>query len=133
MSAATVLRRELADVLVATGAVRSSWLRNAFEETPREVFVPRFYRSGLAGQVLVEGADPCQRDEWLRGVYTDQVLTIQFTPAPDLADEPGAPTSSSTMPTVMAGMLEALDLHPGHRVLEIGTGTGYRFLARSCG
>jgi protein-L-isoaspartate O-methyltransferase len=29
------------------------------------------------------------------------------------------------MPTVMAGMLEALDLQPGHRVLEIGTGTGY--------
>ncbi len=61
----------------------------------------------------------------MRGVYTDEVLTVHLTPAPDLAPGAGAPTSSSSMPTVMAGMLEALDLLPGHRVLEIGTGTGY--------
>ncbi|MGQ0776566.1 MAG: methyltransferase domain-containing protein [Pseudonocardiales bacterium] len=125
MTAALAFRQQLVGELVASGAVRSPWIRRAFEEMPREVFVPRFYSWQSGREVLVDGTDPRQRDEWLCGVYADEVLTVQLTPAPDLADAAGAPTSSSTMPAVMAGMLEALDLQPGHRVLEIGTGTGY--------
>ena len=37
----------------------------------------------------------------------------------------GIPISSSTQPQMMAIMIEQLDLEPGHRVLEIGAGTGY--------
>ena len=33
--------------------------------------------------------------------------------------------SSSSQPAMMAMMLEQLDLQPGHRVMEIGAGTGY--------
>ncbi len=116
---------ELADALVAGGAVRSAWLRRAFEEIPRHVFVPRFFRSEAGCEVLVDGDSAEQHDEWLREVYTDEALTVQLTPTHDEPIAAGRPTSSSSAPTVMAGMLEALDLEPGHRVLEIGTGTGY--------
>src|ERR1700733_1021847 len=40
-------------------------------------------------------------------------------------DEAGQPISSSSQPAIMAIMLVQLDLAPGHRVLEIGAGTGY--------
>jgi protein-L-isoaspartate(D-aspartate) O-methyltransferase len=125
MTGAVAYRRNLVSGLVAGGALHSRWLRRAFEDTPREMFVPRFYRSESGREVLVDGTDPQQHQDWLRGVYADEALTVQLTPAPDLATGAGAPTSSSSMPTVMAGMLEALDLQPGHRVLEVGTGTGY--------
>jgi len=37
----------------------------------------------------------------------------------------GVAISSSSQPAIMAMMLEQLDLQPGHRVMEIGAGTGY--------
>jgi protein-L-isoaspartate(D-aspartate) O-methyltransferase len=39
--------------------------------------------------------------------------------------EQGVPMSSSSQPAIMAVMLEQLGPRPGHRVLEIGAGTGY--------
>src|SRR6185437_4526475 len=35
------------------------------------------------------------------------------------------PTSSASMPSVVAAMLKYLDVHGGERVCEIGTGTGW--------
>lgn len=49
--------------------------------------------------------------------YRDQVVTTK------VAD--GIPLSASTQPSLMAAMLEQLGLRRGHRVLEVGAGTGY--------
>ncbi|WP_052422759.1 methyltransferase domain-containing protein [Nonomuraea candida] len=50
-------------------------------------------------------------------------------------DAGGTPISSSSQPAIMATMLGQLGVEPGHRVLEIGAGTGYNaaLLARLAG
>jgi protein-L-isoaspartate(D-aspartate) O-methyltransferase len=50
-------------------------------------------------------------------VYRDEAIPTK------LAD--GIPISSSSQPAIMAIMLEQLDVRAGHRILEIGAGTGY--------
>jgi Protein-L-isoaspartate(D-aspartate) O-methyltransferase (PCMT) len=82
-----------------------------------------------SGSTTVSGADPAQQQSWLDQVYSDDSLVTQYMAHPSLMRARNQPslvsTSSSTMPSLMARMLEALDVHDVHRVLEIGTGTGY--------
>ena len=51
-------------------------------------------------------------------VYADVAVVTHRRPD-------GVPVSSSSQPAIMARMLQQLDALPGHRVLEIGAGTGY--------
>ncbi len=110
----------LADSLAERGILRSEVWRAAVEQTPRHLFVP-------ANTWL-------DADTWLDQVYSDVTFVVQrrSRPSEQAADgvdtggvDTGLPTSSSTMPSLMVEMLEAVDLRDGQRVLEIGTGTGY--------
>jgi protein-L-isoaspartate(D-aspartate) O-methyltransferase len=96
-----LLREGLATGLRADGLIRSKALDAAFREVPRELFV---------AEVLAERC--------LEAVYADEALVTR-------RDATGQPRSSSSQPALMASMLELLHLRPGHRVLEIGAGTGY--------
>ncbi|HET9141912.1 ATP-grasp peptide maturase system methyltransferase [Actinophytocola sp.] len=103
--------------------------RAAFTEVPRHEFLPRFFRPvSPTGWAAIDSSD----DDWLAQVYANRVLVTQLDDDPrrwELArargEIRGMPTSSSSMPAIMAVMLEALDVADDHRVLEIGTGTGY--------
>ena len=112
--------RALAARLAASGALRAPRWITAFETVPRHLFVPRFFvgPAPTGAWELIDGTAPDQHDRWLDRVYQDTALVTQV-------GERGTLLSSSSQPSLMARMLEALDFAGGERVLEIGTGTGY--------
>ena len=111
------LRAKLVAAMADAGDLTDPGWRAAFEDVPRHVFVPYFYRPGPDGQRRISGDDPGQREEWITAVYEDRALVTH------LID--GNTASSSSQPSVMAAMLQALEVDDDTRVLEIGTGTGY--------
>lgn len=90
-------RARLASELRHHGHALSPAILAAFARVPRHVFVPEI---GPAA------------------AYRDEAFIIK-------CDPDGLPVSSSSQPAMMAIMLDQLGLEPGHRVLEIGTGSGY--------
>ncbi|MEU1287669.1 ATP-grasp peptide maturase system methyltransferase [Kitasatospora sp. NPDC005856] len=130
MSTSEELRAALAAGLAENGALSDpAWIKAA-EAVPREVFAGSYF-------LPVEGSGPTgyravrQGDQgWLEGIYTDRTLVTQLdgrTGADDVGGQPvvGAPSSSSTLPSLVLGMWQQLGTDAGHRVLEVGTGTGY--------
>ncbi|MGP4104391.1 methyltransferase domain-containing protein [Nonomuraea sp. KM90] len=105
----------LAEQLRELGATRTDAVHQAFATVPRHLFITGFYTGGDAYTRL---GDP-PGDDLLDQIYSDVAL---MTHRP--SDAAGRPSSAS-MPRVVARMLEALQLRPGLRVLEIGAGTGY--------
>ena len=92
----TTSRDALVDRLRRQGHLRLPRVEAAFRSVPRHLFVP---------EVPVEEA------------YRDRAIITKWAE--------GLPVSSASQPAIMAIMLEQLGLEPGHRVLEIGAGTGY--------
>jgi len=124
-------RRALAARLSASGVLRrdSPW-RPAVEAVPRELFLrPGVFLPADGGRWQPVTALSTPAEEWARIAYRDESLATQLD-GHLTADEAetlvtGVPTSSSTTPTTVVGMLEQLDVADDHTVLEIGTGTGY--------
>ncbi|MGH3692667.1 MAG: methyltransferase domain-containing protein [Pseudonocardiaceae bacterium] len=118
--------RQLAEELVTAGKLWSAKWREAVCAVPRHELVPDVFRQdrqeqhdatwGRLDTTTAEG-----RAKWLDRVYSNTVLITALTKAPNLTTL----RSSSSTPGLMTRMLEALDVRDGHRVLEIGTGTGY--------
>ncbi|GAA1649109.1 ATP-grasp peptide maturase system methyltransferase [Actinoplanes couchii] len=118
--------QRLVDTLEADGYLADPHWRQAFIETPRHLFLPAFFHPLPDGRW--RAADTGSPDYW-ESVYSDTTLTTQLngaiTPTPNTEPLAGEATSSSTQPSLMAAMLDALSLAGSERVLEIGTGTGY--------
>lgn len=108
--------------------VLSASLVEAFLNTPRHPFVPAFFRREEDKFIPWRVTDG-DADAWVAQVYSDDSLITEVDGVHAKDSEPegvtGVPTSSSTAPSLMADMLDALDVRQGARVLEVGTGTGY--------
>lgn len=105
------LRNEMVTALVNDGILTDDRWRQAFLAVPRHVLVPSYFQAGehIDGQI--------DRARWLQLVYSDTTLITQR--------RPDAVTSSGTMPSLVATMLQALEIEDDHRVLQVATGTGY--------
>jgi protein-L-isoaspartate O-methyltransferase len=111
------LARALADHLRATGT--PDHIAELFARVPRHRFLPDV----MWGEDRTRYDRTADFDGWLRAAYSDEAMTTQLDDGAE--DGMGLPTSSSSAPSVMARMLTAARIEPGHKVLEIGTGTGW--------
>lgn len=129
------LRAALADELGRQGLLSDPKWDRAFRAVPRHRFVPGFFSdtgrrddNGLTTWEPVTAASSPQR--WLAAVYSDSTLITQFDGKEcdwgnSSPQSGGAPTSSSTLPSLVLRMWLDADLHDGQSILEVGTGTGY--------
>src|SRR5580698_10096895 len=94
---AEAARARMAADLRSHGRALSQEVQDAFASVPRHLFLPE-----------IGAAD----------AYRDEAFVLKCGPD-------GIPVSSSSQPAMMAIMLDQLELRPGQRILEIGTGSGY--------
>lgn len=92
--------RLITELLRRDHLVKGSAIEAAVRATRREVFIPNDV--GIS----------------IEAIYSDEAIVTK-------RDGTGVPISSSSQPSLMVAMLNALQVLPGDRVLEVGTGTGY--------
>ncbi|CAM3961792.1 methyltransferase, FxLD system [Kibdelosporangium persicum] len=91
------LRASMVDHIRNVGHARLSAVEQAMRDVPRHRFVPA-------------------------ATVTDAYANIAVITK---RASDGSALSCASVPTVVAMMLDQLDVQPGHRILEIGAGTGY--------
>lgn len=120
-------RTELGRALMAAGALPPGWAP-AFAAVPRSAFLPDLmwpFDMAAGRSVPVSKTDAPDR-WWECADGADMPIVTQWDDGTHTGPEPGqTPTSSASMPSVVFRMLQDLDLHPGHKALEIGTATGW--------
>jgi protein-L-isoaspartate(D-aspartate) O-methyltransferase len=83
-------------------------------------------RNGIADERVLAVMEEVPRESFVENAFADQAYADQALPM--------SCGQTISQPYIVALMTEALRVEPGHRVLEIGTGSGYQtaILSRLC-
>jgi protein-L-isoaspartate(D-aspartate) O-methyltransferase len=111
------LVERFADELKATGAIKSAAVEQAFRTVERHRLLETFYHRVAERFRTVEHDPGHPRREHLALIYADTALATRHID--------GIPASSTSQASLVARMLELLDLGEGMKILEVGAGTGY--------
>ncbi|MCX4681516.1 methyltransferase [Streptomyces sp. NBC_01433] len=117
------------------GSLRPGPVRDALLTLPREVLMPQAYvRRSAPGEEpprwdLLDWSGPQDRPELLGLLYGGASVLVQHDGEPLLGRARGTRsrasiTSMSTVMGLTVELLEELDLRPGLRLLDVGTGAG---------
>ena len=88
------------------------------EKIQRMEFMLGLRRRGIIEQSVLRAMDEVPREHFVSAETVDAAYADQALPI--------ACGQTISQPYVVAYMTEKLDVHPGHRVLEVGTGSGYQ-------
>ncbi|MFF5553615.1 methyltransferase domain-containing protein [Streptomyces olivaceoviridis] len=121
--------------LEESGALGPGPVREALLALPRQILMPQAYvRRSAPDETpprwdLLDFSRPADREELLERLHSGDSVAIQHDGEPILGRVPGprrggVMTAMSSTMSLTADLLQQLDLRPGLRVLDVGTGAG---------
>ena len=91
----------------------ADWVKQALFNVPRHHFIEQYYDDSEPDGIVQVGS-PNPTPEQLKQIYSDRGMMIREEPH-----------SAASQPSLIFGMLKDLQLTHEHKVLEVGTGSGW--------